>query len=454
MSTSVIILAAGKGTRMRSSLPKVLQPLAGRPLLGHVIDTAKKLQAGNIITIYGHGGQLVQDAFAHENVQWVEQAEQLGTGHAVKVTLPVLPQDGLSLILSGDVPCITQQTLQKLLDASQISGIGLVTLTLPDASGYGRIVRENDKIQAIVEHKDASDEQRQIKEINTGIYCVSNAKLHEWLPKLSNNNAQGEYYLTDIVAMAIADGLEVASVEPERAFEVEGVNDRVQLAALEREFQAFQAKQLMQQGVHLIDPSRFDLRGNLSVGKDVRIDINVIIEGDCELGDNVEIGAGCVIKNTKIASGTKVQPYSVFDNAVVGEDAQIGPFARLRPGAKLANEVHIGNFVEVKNSSIGLGSKANHFTYLGDAEVGAGSNIGAGTITCNYDGANKFKTIIGDAAFIGSNSSLVAPVTIGNGATVGAGSVITRDVADYSLAVERSKQFAKENYPRPQKIKK
>lgn len=454
MSTSVIILAAGKGTRMRSSLPKVLQPLAGRPLLGHVIDTAKKLQAGNIITIYGHGGQLVQDAFAHENVQWVEQAEQLGTGHAVKVTLPVLPQDGLSLILSGDVPCITQQTLQKLLDASQISGIGLVTLTLPDASGYGRIVRENDKIQAIVEHKDASDEQRQIKEINTGIYCVSNAKLHEWLPKLSNNNAQGEYYLTDIVAMAIADGLEVASVEPERAFEVEGVNDRVQLATLEREFQAFQAKQLMQQGVHLIDPSRFDLRGNLSVGKDVRIDINVIIEGDCELGDNVEIGAGCVIKNTKIASGTKVQPYSVFDNAVVGEDAQIGPFARLRPGAKLANEVHIGNFVEVKNSSIGLGSKANHFTYLGDAEVGAGSNIGAGTITCNYDGANKFKTIIGDAAFIGSNSSLVAPVTIGNGATVGAGSVITRDVADYSLAVERSKQFAKENYPRPQKIKK
>ena len=454
MSTSVIILAAGKGTRMRSSLPKVLQPLAGRPLLGHVIDTAKKLQAGNIITIYGHGGQLVQDAFAHENVQWVEQAEQLGTGHAVKVTLPVLPQDGQSLILSGDVPCISQETLQKLLDASQNTGIGLVTLTVADATGYGRIVRENGKIQAIVEHKDASEEQRKIKEFNTGIYAVSNAKLHEWLPKLSNDNAQGEYYLTDIVAMAIADGLEVASVEPERAFEVEGVNDRVQLAALEREFQAYQAKLLMQQGVHLIDPNRFDLRGQLTVGKDVRIDINVIIEGDCELGDNVEIGAGCVIKNTKIASGTKVQPYSVFDSAVVGEYAQIGPFARLRPGAELANEVHIGNFVEVKNTKIGLGSKANHFTYLGDAEVGAGSNIGAGTITCNYDGANKFKTIIGDAAFIGSNSSLVAPVTIGNGATVGAGSTITRDVADHSLAVERSKQFAKENYPRPQKIKK
>jgi len=454
MSTSVIILAAGKGTRMRSNLPKVLQPLAGRPLLRHVIETAKKLNAANIITIYGHGGDKVQQAFEQENVQWVEQAEQLGTGHAVKVTLPVLPTDGVSLILSGDVPCITQETLEKLLAVSRETGIGLVTLTLTDATGYGRIVRENNKIQAIVEHKDANDTQRQIKEINTGIYCVSNAKLHQWLPKLSNENAQGEYYLTDIVAMAIADGLEVASVEPELAFEVEGVNDRVQLAALEREFQSYQAKKLMQQGVHLIDPARFDLRGQLKVGQDVRIDINVVIEGDCEFGDNVEIGAGCIIKNTTIASGSKVQPYSIFDNAIVGEDAQIGPFARLRPGAKLANEVHIGNFVEVKNSSIGLGSKANHFTYLGDAEVGAGSNIGAGTITCNYDGANKFKTIIGDSAFIGSNSSLVAPVSIGNGATVGAGSVITRDVAENSLAFERSKQVAKENYQRPQKLKK
>ena len=454
MSTTVIILAAGKGTRMRSSLPKVLQPLAGRPLLGHVIETAKKLNADNIITIYGHGGDLVQTAFAQQDIKWVEQVEQLGTGHAVQMTLPVLPHDGVSLILSGDVPCINPVTLQKLLDATAETGIGLVTLTLLDANGYGRIVRENGEIQAIVEHKDASEEQRQIKEINTGIYAVSNAKLHEWLPNLSNDNAQGEYYLTDIVAMALADGMQVASVEPEQAFEVEGVNDRVQLAALERQFQAYQAKQLMQQGVHLIDPSRFDLRGNLTVGQDVRIDINVIIEGDCELGDNVEIGAGCIIKNTKIAAGTKVQPYSIFDSAVVGEDTQIGPFARLRPGAQLANEVHIGNFVEVKNTTIGLGSKANHFTYLGDAEIGAGSNIGAGTITCNYDGANKFKTIIGDQAFIGSNSSLVAPVKIGNGATVGAGSTITRDVEDNSLAVERSKQFAKENYPRPQKIKK
>lgn len=454
MSTTVVILAAGKGTRMRSKLPKVLQPLAGRPLLGHVIETAKKIKAKNIITIFGHGGDLVKSTFSHENIEWVEQAEQLGTGHAVKVTLAVLPKDGISLILSGDVPCVQQSTLQRLVEVSTETGIGIVSLTLDDSTGYGRIVRQDGKIQAIVEHKDASEEQRQIKEINTGIYCVSNAKLHEWLPKLSNENAQGEYYLTDIVAMALADGLEIASIQPELAFEVEGVNDRVQLAALEREFQAYQAKQLMQQGVHLIDPARFDLRGNLIVGQDVRIDINVIIEGDCSFGDNVEIGAGCIIKNTTIAAGTKVQPYSVFDSAVVGEDVQIGPFARLRPGAKLANEVHIGNFVEVKNSAVGLGSKANHFSYLGDAEIGAGSNIGAGTITCNYDGANKHKTIIGDNAFIGTNNSLVAPVKIGHGATTGAGSVITHDVADNSLAFERAKQISKENYQRPQKTNK
>ncbi len=454
MSTSVIILAAGKGTRMRSHLPKVLQPLAGRPLLGHVIETAKKLQAENIITIYGHGGQLVQDAFVEEKIQWVEQAEQLGTGHAVQMTLPVLPKEGISLILYGDVPLVRQQTLEQLLEASRETGIGMITLTVDNPAGYGRIVRESGKIQAIVEHKDASDEQRLINEINTGIYCVSNAKLHQWLPQLSNDNVQGEYYLTDIVAMAVADGLEIASIQPELAFEVEGINDRLQLSALERDFQQQQAKDLMQQGVHLIDPSRFDLRGTLKAGQDVRIDINVIIEGDCELGDFVEIGAGCVLKNTKIAAGTKVQPYSVFENAVVGENTQIGPFARLRPGAKLGDDVHIGNFVEVKNTSIGTGSKANHFTYLGDAEVGENSNIGAGTITCNYDGANKHKTIIGNEAFVGSNSSLVAPVRIGNGATVGAGSVITRDVEDYSLAFERAKQLSKENYQRPQKIKK
>ncbi|WP_343597859.1 bifunctional UDP-N-acetylglucosamine diphosphorylase/glucosamine-1-phosphate N-acetyltransferase GlmU [Acinetobacter sp.] len=454
MSTTVIILAAGKGTRMRSQLPKVLQPLAGQPLLGHVIHTAKQLQAKNIITIFGHGGDLVQQAFKNEQIEWVEQAEQLGTGHAVQMTLPVLPQHGTSLILYGDVPLVHQETLEKLLHATAQTGIGMITLNVTDPTGYGRIVRENGKIQAIVEHKDATDAQRQIQEINTGIYCVSNAKLHKWLPRLSNNNAQGEYYLTDIVAMAVADGLEIASIHPELAFEVEGVNDRIQLAALEREYQAQQALELMRQGVTFSDPKRFDLRGSLKVGQDVRIDINVIIEGDCELGNNVEIGAGCILKNTKIAAGTKVQPYSIFDSAVVGENTQIGPFARLRPGAKLANDVHIGNFVEVKNSSIGLGSKANHFTYLGDAEVGAGSNIGAGTITCNYDGVNKHKTIIGDAAFIGSNSSLVAPIQIGNGATVGAGSVITRDVPENTLAFERAQQIEKANYQRPQKTKK
>ena len=454
MTTTVIILAAGKGTRMRSSLPKVLQPLAGRPLLGHVIQTAKQLHAQNIITIYGHGGEHVQQQFQQENIQWVEQAEQLGTGHAVQMTLPVLPQEGMSLILYGDVPLVRQETLDQLLAVSSATGIGMITLNVDNPTGYGRIIRDNDKIQAIVEHKDATEQQRQIQEINTGIYCVSNQKLHAWLPKLSNNNAQGEYYLTDIVAMAVADGLEIASIQPELAYEVEGVNDRLQLAALEREFQLQQAKSLMQQGLTLSDPTRFDVRGTLKIGQDVKIDINVIIEGDCELGDFVEIGAGCVLKNTRIAAGTKVQPYSVFENAVVGENTLIGPFARLRPGAELANDVHIGNFVEVKNTRIGVGSKANHFTYLGDAEVGAGSNIGAGTITCNYDGANKFKTVIGDAAFIGSNSSLVAPVHIGNGATVGAGSVITRDVSDNALAFERAQQIEKANYQRPQKLKK
>lgn len=454
MSTTVIILAAGKGTRMRSRLPKVLQPLAGKPLLGHVIQTAKQLCATNIVTIFGHGGNLVKDTFSFEKIDWVEQAEQLGTGHAVQMTLPVLPKTGTSLILYGDVPLVQKETLQQLLDASEKTGIGMITLDVKDPTGYGRIVRDNQKIQAIVEHKDATPEQHKIQEINTGIYCVSNAKLHEWLPRLSNNNAQGEYYLTDIVEMAVKDGLDIASIQPKLAYEVEGINDRLQLANLERAFQQQQAQELMRQGVTLVDPHRFDLRGTVKVGQDVFIDVNVIIEGDCKFGDGVEIGAGCIIKNTNIASGTKVLPYSIFDNAIVGENTTIGPFARLRPGAKLANDVHIGNFVEVKNSTVGLGSKANHFTYLGDSEIGAGCNIGAGTITCNYDGANKHKTIVKDTAFIGSNSSLVAPVTIGEGATVGAGSVITQNVPDHALAFERSVQTEKANYQRPQKTKK
>ncbi|AOA59766.1 bifunctional UDP-N-acetylglucosamine diphosphorylase/glucosamine-1-phosphate N-acetyltransferase GlmU [Acinetobacter larvae] len=454
MTISVIILAAGKGTRMRSALPKVLQPLAGRPLLGHVVDTAKKLQAKQIITIYGHGGDLVQQAFAAEPIQWVEQAQQLGTGHAVQMALSVLPTEGISLILSGDVPCVTQDTLQRLIAASQETGIGLATLTLEDASGYGRIVRKAGQIQAIVEHKDATAEQRQIQEVNTGLYCVSNAKLHQWLPRLSNDNAQAEYYLTDIFAMALADGMQIASIQPNKAFEVEGVNDRVQLAALERQLQHDQAEQLMRQGVHLIDPTRFDLRGQLEAGQDVRIDINVVIEGHCVFGDGVEIGPGCIIKNSHIAAGSKIQAYSILDQAQVGVAAQIGPFARLRPGTVLSDEVHIGNFVEVKNSKIGLASKANHFTYLGDTDIGADCNIGAGTITCNYDGAHKHRTVIDDQVFIGSNSSLVAPLHIGEGATVGAGSVITHDVEPHALAFERAKQLSKTNYQRPQKAKK
>ena len=448
MTLSVIILAAGKGTRMNSRLPKVLQPLAGQPLLAHVFKQANALQAERIIGVIGHGSEHVKQTFADQAVEWIEQTEQLGTGHAVQVTLPVLPTRGQSLILYGDVPLIRAQTLQQL-QAAATGGIAMMTLEVGNPTGYGRIVRQDDKIQRIVEHKDASEDERKITEINTGIYCVDNACLHRWLPKLSNNNAQGEYYLTDIVEMAVADGLHIGSVQPEYEFEVEGVNDRLQLATLERRFQAYQAEQLLKAGVTLTDPARFDLRGSLTTGQDVRIDVNVIIEGDCHLGDGVHVGAGCILKNSTVAAGTVILPYSILDGAVIGADAHIGPFSRLRPGAELSDQVHIGNFVEVKNSQIGIGSKANHLAYIGDAIIGSQSNIGAGTITCNYDGANKHKTIIGDKAFIGSNSSLVAPVHIADGATVGAGSVITKEVPVNALAVARGQQRNIENFQRP-----
>ncbi|MEY2862924.1 MAG: UDP-N-acetylglucosamine pyrophosphorylase [Pseudomonadota bacterium] len=452
MALTVIILAAGKGTRMNSRDPKVLQPLAGRPLLAHVLEQAHRLEAERIITVYGHGGERVKAAFANQSIDWVEQAEQLGTGHAVQVTLPVLPTDGHSLILYGDVPLVRPDTLQRLQDAAT-DGIAMITIHLADPTGYGRIKRDNGNIVSIVEHKDASETERQINEVNTGIYCVNNALLHRWLPHLSNNNVQGEYYLTDIVAMAAAEGLTIGSIQPTLDFEIEGVNDRLQLSALERRYQAYQATQLMKAGVTLYDPARFDLRGKLSVGQDVRIDVNVVIEGDCYLGDGVVIGAGCHLKNTRIAAGTIVQPYSVCDDVTIGADSHIGPFARLRPGTELAEGVHIGNFVEVKNSRIGRGSKANHLAYVGDAWVGQASNIGAGTITCNYDGAFKHQTVIGDHAFIGSNSALVAPVTIGDGATIGAGSVITKDVPEQQLAVARGQQRHISNYQRPSKNK-
>ncbi|MEC7119280.1 MAG: bifunctional UDP-N-acetylglucosamine diphosphorylase/glucosamine-1-phosphate N-acetyltransferase GlmU [Pseudomonadota bacterium] len=447
---SVIILAAGKGTRMNSRLPKVLQPLANRPLLAHVLQCAERLSADRTIVVYGHGGAAVQAAFTDPAIDWVEQAEQLGTGHAVQVTLPVLPTQGQSLILYGDVPLVQPDTLKRLQVAAQ-SGLAMITQTLDNPTGYGRIVREAGQIVRIVEQKDADKNVRAIQEVNTGIYCVDNALLHRWLPNLSNHNAQSEYYLTDIVAMAAADGIAIGSIQPSQDFEVEGVNDRRQLAGLERRYQRYQADQLLLTGVTLLDPDRFDLRGRLSVGQDVLIDVNVVIEGDCYLGDGVRIGAGCLLKNARIGAGTQVQPYSVLDDVTIGASATVGPFARLRPGTELADDAHIGNFVEVKNSRIGRGSKANHLAYIGDAVVGAGSNIGAGTITCNYDGARKHQTVIGERAFIGSNSSLVAPVSIGDGATVGAGSVVTKSVEAGSLAVARGSQRNIANYQRPVK---
>lgn len=446
---TTIIMAAGKGTRMKSTKPKVLQPLAGKPLLQHVLTTAKTLGSEKIIVIYGFEGEQVKNAFKDEQIDWAEQAEQLGTGHAVQMTLPVLPMTGKSVILSGDVPLIRAETLEKL--ATTNSPFAMLTLALANPFGLGRILRQDGKVQAIVEEKDATPEQKQISEINSGVYCVANEILHKYLKSLNNNNAQDEYYLTDIVKMAVDDGIEIATVSPQFQFEIEGVNDRVQLASLERTWQTHQAETLMKQGVHLIDPTRFDLRGNLTVGKDVQIDINVIIEGDCDIGDNVKIGAGCIIKNSKIASGTVIQPYSLFDNAVVGENNQIGPFARLRPNAITAKDVHIGNFVELKNTQMSDGAKANHLAYLGDATIGQKTNIGAGTITANYDGVNKFKTVIGDDVRIGSNAVLVAPVIIGNRVTVGAGSTITKNCDDDKLVVARGKQVSIDSWKRPEK---
>jgi bifunctional UDP-N-acetylglucosamine pyrophosphorylase/glucosamine-1-phosphate N-acetyltransferase len=453
MTLSVIILAAGKGTRMNSRLPKVLQPLAGKPLLAHVLAQTARIEADRVITVYGHGGDLVKAAFAcpssaQQAIDWVEQTEQKGTGHAVQVTLPVLPETGKSLILYGDVPLVRADTLRRLLEAAD-GGLAMITLVLENPSGYGRIVRNSkNQIVRIVEQKDATEKELTINEVNTGIYAVDNALLHRWLPNLSNNNAQGEYYLTDIVAMAEKDKINIGSIQPTYAFEVEGVNDRLQLSALERQWQRHQATDLMKAGVTLLDPERFDMRGHLTVGQDVQIDINVIIEGDCYLGDGVTVGAGCHLKNAKISSGTKILPYSIIDDVTIGSNAFIGPFARLRPGTVLADDVHI---VEVKNSRIGDGSKANHLSYIGDALIGSSSNVGAGTITCNYDGANKHQTVIGSKAFIGSNSSLVAPINIGDHATIGAGSVVTTDVPTGSLAVARGQHRNIANYKRPVK---
>ncbi|MDI1301532.1 MAG: bifunctional UDP-N-acetylglucosamine diphosphorylase/glucosamine-1-phosphate N-acetyltransferase GlmU [bacterium] len=453
MELSVVILAAGKGTRMKSVLPKVMQPLAGRPLLRHVVDTARGLNAAHTLVVYGHGGDLVQKAFAADALLWAEQAEQKGTGHAVQMVLPQLPASGKTLILYGDVPLTTAATLRLLID--KVDGentLGLITLDMQNPGGYGRIVRNAaGMVQRIVEQKDASDAEKIITEVNTGIFCVPNALLHKWLPALKSNNAQGEYYLTDIIAMAAAENICINTIQPAHAWEVDGINDKLQLATLERAHQRVEADALMRAGVTLIDPARIDVRGSIHHGMDVHVEPNVVFEGRVVLGNNVHIGANCQLRDCEIGDNSTIKPNSLIDGAVVGAGAEIGPFARLRPGTVLADNVHIGNFVETKKAVIGKGSKANHLAYLGDADIGSGVNVGAGTITCNYDGVNKHLTTIGDNAFIGTNTSLIAPVTVGAGATTGAGSAISKDVPDNTLAVARGKQITIESWQRPKK---
>ena len=451
MTLAVVILAAGKGTRMKSSMPKVLHPLAHKPLVQHVIDTARSLDPSQIVVVYGHGGDQVREVVIDDDLSWAEQAEQLGTGHAVQQAMPHIKEADRVLVLYGDVPLTSAETLRELLDQAG-KGMGLLTINLDDPSGYGRIVRDDKgAVERIVEQKDANADELAIQEVNTGIMVFPGEKLSGWLNGLSNNNAQGEYYLTDLLAMAVSDGVSIAVTQPEHQFEADGVNNKLQLAELERAYQRLQADCLMTDGVLLRDPNRFDLRGSLTHGTDCEIDINVIIEGNVTLGNNVKIGANVMLRNVSIGDNTVVVENCIFDDATVGADCTIGPFSRLRPGADLTGGAHIGNFVEIKKSVVGLGSKVNHLTYIGDSQIGAGVNIGAGTITCNYDGANKHTTVIGDNAFIGSNSALVAPVTIGKGATIGAGSVIRKDTPDDKLTLSGGKQVTIENWERPKK---
>jgi len=450
---SVVILAAGKGTRMYSDLPKVLHKIAGKPMVKHVIDTAKQLNAAQIHLIYGHGADLLKQRLADEPVNWVFQAEQLGTGHAMQQAAPFFADDENILMLYGDAPLITTETLQKLIAAKPENGIALLTVNLENPTGYGRIIRQDGNVTAIVEQKDANAEQLKITEVNTGVMVSDGASFKKWLARLDNNNAQGEYYMTDVIGLANQDGFKVVAVQATDMMEVEGANNRLQMAALERYFQRKQAQKLLLAGVSLTDPERFDLRGELEHGKDVEIDINVIIEGNVRLGNRVKIGAGCVLKNVEIADDVEIKPYSVLENAVVGEKAAIGPFSRLRPGAELAAETHVGNFVEIKQAKVGKGSKVNHLTYIGDAEIGRDCNIGAGVITCNYDGANKFKTVIGDNVFVGSDSQLIAPVTIADNVTVAAGATVTDNVEAGALVISRVRQRHIPNWKRPTKKK-
>jgi bifunctional UDP-N-acetylglucosamine pyrophosphorylase/glucosamine-1-phosphate N-acetyltransferase len=463
MSLSIVIMAAGKGTRMKSSRPKVLHKLAGRPMLAHVIGTTAALQAQQQVVITGHGAELVEQAmtaaFAQAPLQFVRQEPQLGTGHAVQQAVPVLPDEGITLILNGDTPFIQAATAQALVDACAGNKLALLTINLADPTGYGRIVRDasGQAILAIVEQKDASEAQRAIREVYTGVMAAPTARLKQWLARLDNKNAQGEYYLTDVVAMAQADGLQVVSAQPRDEVEVLGVNSPAQLAELERRHQRVQADRLMEQGVRLADPARFDLRGQLQCGQDVDIDVNCLFEGDVSLGDGVQIGANCVIRNAQIAAGAVIHPFTHIDGDTlgvqVGEGSLIGPFARLRPGAQLGAEVHIGNFVEVKNSTLAKGAKANHLAYVGDATLGERVNYGAGSITANYDGANKHRTVIGNDVHVGSNCVLIAPVTLGEGATIGGGSTISKDAPAGQLTVARAKQVSLAGWQRPQKLK-
>lgn len=453
MKLQVCVLAAGQGKRMRSAKPKVLHEIAHKALVEHVLDTAALLEPdGAPIVIFGHGGEQLQAALEARELTWVEQAEQLGTGHAVAQCLPNIAHQGITLILYGDVPLTREETLRKLVDEASASGFALLTVMMDDPTGYGRIVRdENNNIVAIVEHKDASDEQLQINEVNTGIMAVSSEFLHAAIPSLSSDNAQGEYYLTDCVEMAVKDGKQVIGVIAENVVEVTGVNNRRQLAELERAYQTSIANDLMEQGVSLRDPARIDVRGNLHCGRDVEIDVNTVFSGNVSLGDGARIGPNCVISDAAIGEGVEVLANCVIDSAEIGSGARIGPFARVRPETKLGSDVHIGNFVEVKKSEISDGSKVNHLAYVGDSEIGKNVNVGAGTITCNYDGAFKHKTVLEDDVFIGSDTQLVAPVRVGRGSTVGAGTTVTADVEPDALVISRVKQKQISGWQRPKK---
>lgn len=453
MIIKTLILAAGQGTRMCSKLPKVLHKIADRALLHHVYDTSAQLKNNEIFVIYGHGGELVKSRLAHLNVTWIEQAQQLGTGHAVKQAENHLNDDDIVLVLYGDVPLLKKSTIDTLLANVSGQSLALLTVSLANPTGYGRIVRDQQhRIIKIVEQKDANEAEQLITEVNTGILATRGGKLKNWIARLSNNNAQKEYYLTDIIEMAVNDGLTVISNQPHNEDEVLGVNNRQQLAHLERVFQLEQANRLMELGVTLRDPARIDVRGQFSqLGQDIEVDINVIFEGINQIADNVKIGANCLIKNSVICENVEILPNSIIEDAIIGTGSRVGPFARLRPQAELAENVHIGNFVEIKKSTVGVGSKINHLSYIGDSIVGSGVNIGAGTITCNYDGVNKFQTVIEDGAFIGSDTQLIAPVTVGKNATIGAGSTITKDTPAEQLTLSRAKQISLPTWQRPVK---